>query len=84
MRISATSTLIDYYTKHPETEQALKAWIAEVKKQIGKLHTIEAIKFRMAQQGIDIKDLDGMIGKPNRVYEIFNKLGIGADVLIQV
>lgn len=59
---------------------------------------IEAIKFRMEQQGLEIKDLDGIIGKPNRVYEIFNKtrpltlnmirqihskLGIGADVLIQ-
>ncbi|MFA9487983.1 MULTISPECIES: type II toxin-antitoxin system HigA family antitoxin [unclassified Mannheimia] len=59
---------------------------------------IEAIKFRMEQQGMEIKDLDGIIGKPNRVYEIFNKtrpltlnmirnlhnkLGIGADVLIQ-
>lgn len=59
---------------------------------------IEAIKFRMEQQGLDVKDLDGIIGKPNRVYEIFNKtrpltlnmirnihkqLGIGADILIQ-
>lgn len=59
---------------------------------------IEAIKFRMEQQGLEIKDLDGIIGKPNRVYEIFNKtrpltlnmirqlhskLGIGADILIQ-
>lgn len=59
---------------------------------------IEAIKFRMAQQGLEVKDLDGIIGKPNRVYEVFNKtrplslnmirnlhnkLGIGADVLIR-
>lgn len=32
MRIISTSTLIDYYTKHPETEQPLKSWVAEVKK----------------------------------------------------
>lgn len=32
MRIIATSTLIHYYQQHPETEQPLKAWIAEVKK----------------------------------------------------
>lgn len=32
MRIIATSTLIDYYQRFPETEQPLKAWIAEVKK----------------------------------------------------
>lgn len=59
---------------------------------------ISAIKFRMEQQGLEIKDLSGIIGKPNRVYEIFNKtrpltlnmirkihnqLGIGADILIQ-
>ncbi len=59
---------------------------------------IEAIKFRMEQEGLSIKDLDGIIGKPNRVYEIFNKtrplslamirkihekMNISADVLIQ-
>lgn len=59
---------------------------------------IEAIKFRMEQQGLEIKDLDGIIGKPNRVYEVLNKtrpltlnmirklhsqLDIRADVLIQ-
>ncbi len=26
---------------------------------------IEAIKFRMEQKGLSIKDLDGIIGKPN-------------------
>ncbi|MFS6937886.1 helix-turn-helix domain-containing protein [Neisseria animaloris] len=59
---------------------------------------IEAIKFRMEQLGLEIKDMDGIIGKPNRVYEVFNgkrpltlamirrihdKLGISADVLIR-
>ncbi|WP_386686055.1 MULTISPECIES: helix-turn-helix domain-containing protein [unclassified Lonepinella] len=59
---------------------------------------IEAIKFRMEQQGLEIKDLDNIIGKPNRVYEVFNKtrplslnmmkklhskLGIRADILLQ-
>ncbi|AFI87311.1 XRE family transcriptional regulator [Aggregatibacter actinomycetemcomitans] len=33
---------------------------------------IEAIKFRIEQKGLSIKDLDGIIGKPNRVYEVFN------------
>lgn len=32
MRIIAISTLVSYYHLHPETEQPLKAWIAEVKK----------------------------------------------------
>lgn len=59
---------------------------------------IEAIKFRMEQQGLTVKDMGDTIGKPNRVYEVLNrtrpltlnmirnlhkKLGIGADILIQ-
>ncbi|MGY4675270.1 helix-turn-helix domain-containing protein [Ursidibacter arcticus] len=59
---------------------------------------IQAIKFRMEQEELTIKDLEPIIGKTNRVYEILNKkrplslnmirnihknLGIGADVLIQ-
>lgn len=33
---------------------------------------IEAIKFRMDQQGLSVKDLEPAIGKSNRVYEILN------------
>lgn len=59
---------------------------------------IAAIQFRMEQMGLEVKDLENIIGKPNRVYEIFNgkrplslpmirrlhtQLGISADVLIQ-
>lgn len=33
---------------------------------------VEAIKFRMDQSGLTVKDLEPMIGKPNRVYEILN------------
>jgi HTH-type transcriptional regulator/antitoxin HigA len=58
---------------------------------------VEAIKFRMEQSGLSVKDLEPMIGKPNRVYEILNRkrpltlpmirrlhqgLGIPAEVLI--
>lgn len=58
---------------------------------------IEAIKFRMEQSGLSIKDLEPMIGKSNRVYEVLNHrrpltlamirrlhkgLGIPAEVLI--
>lgn len=35
---------------------------------------IEAIKFRMDQQGLSAKDLEPAIGKLNRVYEILLKL----------
>ena len=58
---------------------------------------IDAIKFRMEQSGLAIKDLEPMIGRPNRVYEILNRkrpltlamirrlhrgLGIPAEVLV--
>lgn len=33
---------------------------------------IEAIKFRMEQQGLTVKDLEPAIGKANRVYEVLN------------
>lgn len=59
---------------------------------------IQVIKFRMEQDGLTVKDLEPIIGKSNRVYEVLNKtrplslnmirnihksLGIRADVLIQ-
>ena len=58
---------------------------------------IEAIKFRMAQSGLCVKDLEPIVGKSNRVYEVLGckhpltltmirrlhkSLGIPADVLI--
>ena len=58
---------------------------------------VEAIKFQMEQRGLSIKDLEPIIGKSNRVYEVLNRrrpltlamirrlhhsLGIPADVLI--
>lgn len=33
---------------------------------------VEAIKFRMDQAGLSIKDLEPMIGQPNRVYEVLS------------
>lgn len=58
---------------------------------------VEAIKFRMNLSGLSVKDLEPIIGKSNRVYEILSRkrpltlamirrlhksLGIPADVLI--
>jgi HTH-type transcriptional regulator/antitoxin HigA len=34
---------------------------------------VEAIKFRMEQQGLTVKDLEPLIGRSNRVYEILNR-----------
>ena len=59
---------------------------------------VEAIKFEMERQGLTPKDLEPMIGKRNRVYEILNhkrsltlkmiwklhnRLGIPAESLIK-
>lgn len=58
---------------------------------------VEAIKFRMDQSGLSVKDLESIIGKSNRIYEVLNRkrpltlamirrlhrsLGIPANVLI--
>ncbi|CAE6511285.1 HTH-type transcriptional regulator/antitoxin HigA [Nitrosomonas nitrosa] len=34
---------------------------------------VEAIKFEMEQKGLTIKDLEPLIGKSNRVYEVLNR-----------
>ena len=59
---------------------------------------IQAIKFRMEQQGLTRKDLEGIIGTRTRIAEVLNgrrglsinmirrlnqKLGIPADILIR-
>lgn len=64
---------------------------------IGAPDPVEAIKFRMEQSGLSVKDLEPIIGRSNRVYEVLNhkrpltlamirrlhrSLGIPAEVLI--
>ncbi len=34
---------------------------------------VEAIKFRMEQQGLTVDDLTPLIGRKNRVYEVLNR-----------
>ena len=34
---------------------------------------VEAIKFEMERKGLTVKDLEPMIGKRNRIYEILNR-----------
>lgn len=58
---------------------------------------VDAIRFRMEQSGLSVKDLEPLIGKSNRVYEVLNRkrpltlamirrlhqgLGIPAEALI--
>src|SRR3546814_15561339 len=43
---------------------------------------IEAIRFRMEQGGLTVKDLVPSIGQPNRVYEVLNrKRGLPIDMI---
>lgn len=43
---------------------------------------IEAIRFRMEQGNLTVKDLVPSIGKPNRVYEVLNgKRGLTVDMI---
>ena len=64
---------------------------------IGAPDPVDAIKFRMEQSGLTVKDLEPIIGRSNRVYEVLNRkrpltlamirrlhrsLGIPAEVLI--
>ena len=83
-RLDVLATLIDAYENehHP----------------IDPPDPIEAIKFRMEQQGLTRKDLEGILGTRTRVAEVLNrrrglsinmirrlhdKLGISAEVLIR-
>ena len=34
---------------------------------------VEAIKFVMEQRGLTVKDLESMIGRTNRIYEVLNR-----------
>ena len=83
-RLDILATLIDAYeTEHYPIDQP---------------DPIEAIKFRMEQQGLTRKDLEPLIGTRTRVAEVLNRkrglsidmirrlherLGISADVLIR-
>jgi HTH-type transcriptional regulator/antitoxin HigA len=83
-RLDVLATLIDAYeTKHQPMDPP---------------DPIEAIKFRMEQQGLTRKDLAKILGTRTRVSEVLNrrrnlsiemirrlheKLGISADVLIR-
>ena len=83
-RLDVLATLIDAYESqhHP----------------IDPPDPIEAIKFRMEQQGLTRKDLEGILGTRTRIAEVLNrrrglsinmirrlhdKLGISAEVLIR-
>jgi len=83
-RLDVLSTLVDAYeTQHHRIEPP---------------DPVEAIKFRMEQEGLTRKDLEGIIGTRTRIAEVLNhrrslsigmirrlhdRLGIPAEVLIR-
>lgn len=83
-RLDVLATLVEAYeAKHYPMEAA---------------DPIEAIKFEMERKGLTVKDLEPMIGRTNRVYEVLNRrrpltlpmiwrlhdgLGIPAELLIR-
>lgn len=83
-RLDVLATLVEAYeAKHYPMEAA---------------DPIEAIKFEMERKGLTVKDLEPMIGRTNRVYEVLsrrrpltlpmiwrlhNGLGIPAELLIR-
>ena len=105
---AALKTVSPYFDQEPKsgTEDAdrFEVMLALIQAYEAKNHpidppdAIEAIKFRMEQQGLSVKDLEPFIGQMNRVYEVLNHkrpltlrmirrihqgLGIPAEVLIQ-
>jgi HTH-type transcriptional regulator/antitoxin HigA len=83
-RLDALATLIDAYESEHDP--------------IDPPDPIEAIKFRMGQEGLTRKDLEGILGSRTRIAEVLNRrrglsinmirglhdrLGISAEVLIR-
>ena len=106
--LQALRMVSPYFDNEPEPDSDagahFEAMLALIDAYEAKHHAIdppsplEAIKFRMEQQGLKPKDLEPMIGRRNRVYEVLNGkrkltlamvwklhlgLGIPADLLIR-
>jgi HTH-type transcriptional regulator/antitoxin HigA len=105
---AALARVSPYFDKEPEINSAagahFEALITLIESYEAKHFPIDppdpidAIKFRMEQQGLKPKDLEPMIGQLNRVYEVLNGkrplsmamvrklhvgLGISAETLIR-
>jgi HTH-type transcriptional regulator/antitoxin HigA len=55
------------------TEKDYDAALKEVERPMDPPHPIEAIKFRMEQQGLTRRDLEPLIGTRTRVAEVLNR-----------
>ncbi|MBI3513442.1 MAG: helix-turn-helix domain-containing protein [Proteobacteria bacterium] len=80
------------------TKRDYEAALKEVERPMDPPDPVEAIKFRMEQQGLTRRDLEEIIGTRTRIAEVLNRkrglsiamirrlherLGISADVLIR-
>ncbi len=103
MALKVIETLMDAVADTPDGEKLdVLATLVEAYESkhypLGIPDPIEAIKFEMEQKGLTVKDLEPIIGKSNRVYEILNykrsltlkmiwklhqQLGIPAECLIK-
>ena len=81
MRIISVKYLRDFWGRHPDAEQALKAWHEKPKRRPGKFRKTSrtgiarrassgATGCLQHQQGLTVKDLEPFIGQLNRVYEV--------------
>lgn len=79
---AALQLVAPYFENEPEVDSDagahFEAMLTLIEAYEGKHYPIdppeplEAIKFRMEQQGLKPKDLEPMIGQRNRVYEVLN------------
>ena len=79
---AALQLVAPYFEKEPEIDSDagahFEAMLTLIEAYEAKLYPIDppdpvdAIKFRMEQQGLKPKDLEPMIGQLNRVYEVLN------------
>ena len=76
--LSAVESLMHAKAKTPEGDRldVLVTLIEAYERQHFPMQlpdAVEAIKFRMEQQGLTVKDLEPLIGRSNRVYEVLNR-----------
>lgn len=78
---AAFARLEEIYQAPADTTEAdeMEVWVALIQAYenrcypVGPADSIEAIKFRMEQQGLDAKDLEPYIGASGRVSEVLNR-----------
>ncbi len=78
--LSEVESLMTAKANTPEGDSARRTLATLVAKRTERTHfpmdlpdAVEAIKFRMEQSGLTVKDLEPVIGRSNRVFEVLNR-----------